>query len=117
MDDAESRARLRSPEPLWRIGRGRPAWVARHAADVPLRYSILLRSGYRRRPAPTLDASDCPVRIRATPGRGREAAADVSGGAVTVEQTSGRRVTTELRVKPPTVSDARGSRPAHRPTR
>jgi len=74
--------------------------VAMHRL-VPLRYSILLPSGYRRRPAPTLDASDCPVRVTATPGRRRSASADVSGAAVTVDQSSGRRVATTLTVKPP----------------
>jgi hypothetical protein len=68
---------------------------------VPLRYSILLASGYRRRPAPTLDAANCPVRVTATPGQGRIASADVSGAAVTVRQTPGRTVTTTLTVKPP----------------
>jgi Ca2+-binding RTX toxin-like protein len=66
---------------------------------VPLRYSILLRSGYRRRPPPTLDAATCPVRLRATVGQGRSVSADVSGGAVTVGQTPARRVTTTLTVK------------------
>jgi Ca2+-binding RTX toxin-like protein len=69
---------------------------------VPLRYSILLPSGFPRRSAPTLDVADCPVRLRATVGQGRSASADVSGGAVTVGQTSGSRVTTTLRVKRPT---------------
>jgi hemolysin type calcium-binding protein len=69
---------------------------------VPLRYSILLRSGFPRRSAPTLDVADCPIRLRATVGQGRSASTDVSGGAVTVAQTSGRRVTTTLAVKRPT---------------
>jgi Ca2+-binding RTX toxin-like protein len=68
---------------------------------VPLRYSILLPSGYRGRPAPTLDASLCRVRVTATPGQRRSTSADVSGGAVTVAQSSGRRVATTLKVKPP----------------
>jgi Ca2+-binding RTX toxin-like protein len=69
---------------------------------VPLRYSILLASGFRRRPPFTLDAADCPVPLRAAVGRGRSASADVSGGAVAVGQTSGRRVATLLTVKRPT---------------
>jgi Ca2+-binding RTX toxin-like protein len=68
---------------------------------VPLRYSLLLASGYRRRSAPTLDTSDCTVRMTATPGQGASASADVSGGAVTVDQSSGRRVATTLTVKRP----------------
>ncbi len=96
----------------------RPGWVYVHpqrcagsrGADlglpamhrlVPLRYAILLASGFRRRPAPMLDASDCPVRVTATPGRGASASADVSGGAVAVDQSSGRRVATTLTVKRP----------------
>jgi Ca2+-binding RTX toxin-like protein len=51
---------------------------------VPLRHSILLASGFRSRPPPTLDATGCPARVRATVGRGAIAFADVSGGAVTV---------------------------------
>jgi Ca2+-binding RTX toxin-like protein len=68
---------------------------------VPLRYAILLPSGFGQRKAPTLDAADCPVRVKATRGQGRSASADVSGAAVTVDQSSGRRVTTTLTVKPP----------------
>jgi Ca2+-binding RTX toxin-like protein len=68
---------------------------------VPLRYAILLASGFGQRKAPTLDAADCTVRVKATPGQGRSASADVSGAAVTVDQSSGRRVTTTLTVKPP----------------
>jgi Ca2+-binding RTX toxin-like protein len=69
---------------------------------VPLRYAILLASGFRRRPAPMLDTSDCTVRVIATPGQGRRASADVSGGAVAVDQSSGRSVATTLTVKRPT---------------
>jgi Ca2+-binding RTX toxin-like protein len=69
--------------------------------QVPLRYSILLPSGYRGRSAPTLDASDCPVRVTATPRRGRRTRADVSGGAVWISQSSGRRVATTLGISPP----------------
>jgi Ca2+-binding RTX toxin-like protein len=68
---------------------------------VPLRYAILLASGFGQRKAPTLDAADCTVRVKATRGEGRSASADVSGAAVTVDQSSGRRVTTTLTVKPP----------------
>jgi hypothetical protein len=68
---------------------------------VPLRYSILLASGFRQRAAPTLDASKCPLRMRATPGQGRIASAEVSGAAVTVGQSSGRRVSTTLTVRGP----------------
>jgi Ca2+-binding RTX toxin-like protein len=105
----------------------RPGWVYVHPrrctnADValglpamhrqvPLRYSILLASGLRQRAAPTLDASDCPLRVRATRGQGRIASADVSGAAVTVGQSSGRRVTTTLTVKRPSCA-VRGRSPA-----
>jgi Ca2+-binding RTX toxin-like protein len=68
---------------------------------VPRRYAILLASGFGKRTAPTLDAADCTVRVKATRGQGRSASADVSGAAVTVDQSSGRRVTTTLTVKPP----------------
>jgi Ca2+-binding RTX toxin-like protein len=98
--------------------RPRPGWVYVHPQrcgasqsvelalpvmhrQVPLRYSILLPSGYRGRSAPTLDASDCPVRVTATPGRGQRASADVSGGAAWVRQSSGRRVATTLGVRAP----------------
>jgi Ca2+-binding RTX toxin-like protein len=77
---------------------------------VPLLYSVMLPSGYRRRPAPTLDVTGCGVRLTATPGQGRTASAAVSGGAVTVDQTTGRRVTTMLTLKPP--SCVAGSRSA-----
>jgi Ca2+-binding RTX toxin-like protein len=76
---------------------------------VPLRYSILLASGYRQRAAPTLDTSDCPIRVRATPGHGRTASAEVSGAAVTVGQSSGRRVTTTLTVRRPRCAGRRRS--------
>jgi Ca2+-binding RTX toxin-like protein len=76
---------------------------------VPLRYSILLASGHRKRAAPTLDTSDCPIRVRATPGQGRTASADVSGAAVTVSQSSGRRVTTTLTVRRPGCAGRRRS--------
>jgi Ca2+-binding RTX toxin-like protein len=68
---------------------------------VPLRYAILLASGFGQRKAPTLDAAECPVRVKATRGQGRNASADVSGAAATVAQSSGRRVTTTLTVQPP----------------
>jgi Ca2+-binding RTX toxin-like protein len=68
---------------------------------VPLRYSVMLPSGYRRRPAPTLDTADCPIHLTATPGQGRSATATISGGAVTVDQTSGRGVVTMLTVRSP----------------
>jgi len=77
---------------------------------VPLRYSILLASGFRQRAAPTLDTSDCPLRVRATRGQGAMASADVSGAAVTVGQSSGRRVSTTLTVKRPSCA-ARGRSP------
>jgi Ca2+-binding RTX toxin-like protein len=68
---------------------------------VPLRYSILLRSGLRGRPSPSVDAAACTVRLRAPLGRGAIASADVSGGAATVDQLPGRMVTTQLTVKRP----------------
>jgi hypothetical protein len=80
---------------------------------VPLRYSILLASGFRRQSAPTLDAADCPIGVTAPVGRGTTASADVSGGAVTVDQNLGHQVTTTLTVKPPTC--AAGGRSAAAP--
>jgi Ca2+-binding RTX toxin-like protein len=68
---------------------------------VPLRYAILLASGFRRRRAPTVNAADCPFRLTATPGRGPDASAEISGAAATIRQTSGRRVTTMLSVERP----------------
>jgi hypothetical protein len=68
---------------------------------VPLRYSIMLNSGYRGRPAPWFDATDCPVLLTATPGEGVSASADVSGGAAQIAQTPGRRVDTVLAVVGP----------------
>lgn len=85
--------RCRTPAQL-----GLPAMHRR----VPLRYSVLLASGSRQRTAPTLDASECSIRVRATPGQGRTASADLSGTAVTVGQSSGRRVATTLTVRRPT---------------
>jgi RTX calcium-binding nonapeptide repeat (4 copies) len=76
---------------------------------VPLRYSVLLASGSGQRTAPTLDASECSIRVRATPGQGRTASADVSGTAVTVGQSSGRRVTTTLTVRRPRCAGRRRS--------
>jgi Ca2+-binding RTX toxin-like protein len=104
--------------------RPRPGWVYVHpqrcatSAElglpamhrrVPLRYSILLASGFRQRPAPTLDASECPLRVRATPGQGRTASAEVSGAAVSVGQSSGRRVFTTLTVRGPRCAGRRRS--------
>jgi Ca2+-binding RTX toxin-like protein len=104
--------------------RPRPGWVYVHPQRcatpaqlgltamhrrVPLRYSVLLASGYRQRAAPTLDASDCAIRVRATPGQGRTTSADVSGTAVTVGQSSGRRVTTTLTVLRPRCAGRRRS--------
>jgi hypothetical protein len=76
---------------------------------VPLRYSILLASGFRQRAAPTLDTSECPLRVRATPGQGRIASAEVSGAAVSVGQSSGRRVSTTLTVRGPRCAGRRRS--------
>ncbi|HEY6592626.1 MAG TPA: calcium-binding protein, partial [Asanoa sp.] len=120
VDRADSVART-GPNRCERIDDGtdttpRPGWVYVHPQRcatpaqlgltamhrrVPLRYSVLLASGYRQRAAPTLDASDCSIRVRATPGLGRTASADVSGTAGTVGQSSGRRVTTTLTVLRP----------------
>jgi Ca2+-binding RTX toxin-like protein len=68
---------------------------------VPLRDSILLATGFRGRGSPRLAATDCAVRVTATPGRGRAVAADVTGAPVTVRQSGARRVTTTLRVARP----------------
>jgi hypothetical protein len=76
---------------------------------VPLRYAVLLPSGSGPRAAPTLDSTDCPVRLRATPGRGRSVFADLSGAAVTVGQSTGRLVTTTLTVERPSCAARRMS--------
>jgi Ca2+-binding RTX toxin-like protein len=79
---------------------------------VPLRYSVLLQSGFRDREAPSLDISDCPVRLTASTVGTRRASADVSGGAVDVGQTSGHRVTTLLTLRSPPCSIAARARRA-----
>jgi hypothetical protein len=81
---------------------------------VPLQYSLLLRTGFRRRPPPWFDASDCPVRLTATPGQGRRASAHVSGGAARLAQTAGRRVATLLNVVPPDCTAGGSGRAAKR---
>jgi Ca2+-binding RTX toxin-like protein len=68
---------------------------------VPLRYFLLLPTGYGRRRPPTLDTSASPVRLTATPGQRRSFSADVWGGSVTLSQTRGTSVTTVLALKPP----------------
>jgi Ca2+-binding RTX toxin-like protein len=68
---------------------------------VPLRDSILLPSGYQGRPAPKLNTAGCAVRLTATPAEGRSASAAVSGAAVAIGQTAGRRATTTLTVESP----------------
>jgi hypothetical protein len=68
---------------------------------VPLRDSIMLASGYQRRPAPTLDVARCSVHLTAPSGQRRSASAVISGAAVEVGQTAGRSVTTKLTVKAP----------------
>jgi Ca2+-binding RTX toxin-like protein len=75
---------------------------------VPLRYSIMLNSGYRGRAAPWFDATDCPVLLSATPGKDASASAHVSGAAAQIAQTLGRRVDTVLTVVGPKC--ARGGR-------
>jgi Ca2+-binding RTX toxin-like protein len=117
--DRSDRVARRGPNRCERVVDGtdtrpRPGWVYVHPRRcatsaqlglpamhrrVPLRYSILLASGFRQRAAPTLDTSDCPLRVRATRGQGAVASADVSGAAATVGQSSGRRVTTTLTVR------------------
>jgi Ca2+-binding RTX toxin-like protein len=104
--------------------RPRPGWVYVHpqrcatSAEVglpamhrrvPLRYSILLASGFRQRAAPTLDPTACPLRLRATPGPGRIASAKLSGEAVSVGQSTGRRVTTTLTLPRPRCDSRRRS--------
>jgi Ca2+-binding RTX toxin-like protein len=68
---------------------------------VPLRHSLLLKSGFRRRSAPSLDTTGCAATLKAAQGRGRNATAEVSGAAATLAQTSGRRLRTVLSVKRP----------------
>jgi Ca2+-binding RTX toxin-like protein len=76
--------------------------------EVPLRYAILLASGFRGRRAPTLDVADCPARLTASPGKGPDASADLSGAAATIRQIPGRRVTTMLTVERPACAQSAG---------
>jgi Ca2+-binding RTX toxin-like protein len=122
--DARDRVRRRGANRCEQVDRPnrndpRPGWVYVHPhrcpasaegvglalpamhREVPLRYSILLASGFRKRRAPTVDVADCPVRITATPGKGPDASAELSGAAATIRQTPGRRVTTMLTVERP----------------
>jgi len=126
--DRADRVVRRGPNRCERVDDGsatkpRPGWVYLHPDRcrgsqvelglptmhrlVPLRYSILLASGQRRRAAPTLDATDCPIRVKATPGGRATASADLSGAAATIGQSSGSRVTTTLTVKGPKCADRR----------
>jgi Ca2+-binding RTX toxin-like protein len=68
---------------------------------VPLRYSILLPTGYQGRPAPTLDPASCVVRLTATRRPGRNAPAAITGDAFAISQTARRRLITTLTIKPP----------------
>ena len=89
----------------------KPVRCARSAERVrirvpPVRYglrlgegdALLLKTGFRRRAAPTVDASDCSVRLTATTRRGRTARADLEGNAVRLrqERSSARTFTTVL---------------------
>jgi Ca2+-binding RTX toxin-like protein len=80
---------------------------------VPLRYPVMVRSGFRGRKPPWFDATRCPVRLTAAPGRRAIASADsttsadVSGGAAAVTQTPGRRITTELTIVAPACAAGR----------
>ena len=76
--------------------------------EVPLRYAILLASGYRGRRAPTLDVAACAARLTASSGKGADASADVSGAAATIRQIPGRKVTTMLTVKRPGCAKSAG---------
>jgi Ca2+-binding RTX toxin-like protein len=68
---------------------------------VPLRYDILLPVGFTRQRAPTVDPSNCPVRVTAARGKRGSASGDVSGAPVTLRQSSARGVATTLAVEPP----------------
>ena len=68
---------------------------------VPLRYSIMVRTGDRRRSAPGLEPADCTLGLRAALGRSRSASADLSGDAVTVAQAGSRKLMTTLSVERP----------------
>jgi Ca2+-binding RTX toxin-like protein len=77
---------------------------------VPLRYSLLLKSGTPRRAAPTLDTTDCAASLRAAQGRGRNAVVEVSGAAATLGQTLGQRLRTVLSMRrPPCGAGARSA--------
>jgi Ca2+-binding RTX toxin-like protein len=86
-----------------RACRGAEAGVSLPAMHrwVPLRYSFLIVSGFRRRPAPGLDTTGCAIGVTAATGRGRSASAVVSGGKADLRQAGRRRVTTSLIVEPP----------------
>ena len=104
----------RKPRPGWvylqpRCASGASLGLATMHRLVPLRYSFLVASGYRSRRPPTLDASDCWVRMTAATGRRTSAAADVRGTPATIRQTSGRRVTTVLGLERPGCAAVSGS--------
>jgi hypothetical protein len=92
---------LLSPEgcsqPARDVGLGLPATQRL----VPLRYSVMVDSGSERRPAPTIDTSDCRLRVRARAGAGPAGTAEVSGAAAEIRQVGRRLVTTVFAVEKP----------------
>jgi Ca2+-binding RTX toxin-like protein len=81
---------------------------------VPLRYAVMLASGFRGRRPPSIDAGDCNVRLTAMTGRARSASAEISGDAVWIDQTAARSPATMLTVKPPSCPKL-ASAPRHEP--
>jgi Ca2+-binding RTX toxin-like protein len=93
------------------VGLGPPAM----SRWVPLRYPILLETGYQGRPAPRLNTAKCAARLTAIRRQGRSASAAVLGDAVAIKQTARRRVTTTLSVESPSCpAGARGAGAAAR---
>jgi Ca2+-binding RTX toxin-like protein len=84
-------------QPAGDVGLGLPATDRL----VPLRYSVMVESGLERRPAPTIDTSDCRLRLRADPGVGPAATAELSGAAAAIRQLGRRVITTVLAIEDP----------------
>jgi Ca2+-binding RTX toxin-like protein len=71
---------------------------------VPLEFAVMLPSGYRSREAPTLAAGDCELRLTVATTAKQQVSAEVSGDAVSVDQTPGRKLATVLTVERPDCS-------------
>jgi hypothetical protein len=75
---------------------------------VPLRYDILLPSGFKGRRPPIVDPASCWVRLRAAGGQDGAASADVTGTAFTLRQSSKRMAATTLTLIPPSCGGEHG---------